>query len=173
MGSSGSALPLHMLPQGTTKGPFGSSGSDISRAATFGSASECSTPFISPQGTPIPFNRSRHNSAQGRLCRSRHSSGLPVYARYQQPAMPYSPMALNNLNNPFSPQPSTPAHQADEPAYQSSPQFVTPPEDPRSRHSSAGSEPGTAAPRSAPLSPFHSLQTSGMGSDQWRSFAGR
>ena len=35
-------------------------------------------------------------------------------------------------------------------------QFVTPPEDPRSRHSSAGSEPGTAAPRSAPLSPFHS-----------------
>ena len=34
----------------------------------------------------------------------RHSSGLPVYARYQQPAMPYSPMALNNLNNPFSPQ---------------------------------------------------------------------
>lgn len=77
--SSGSALPLHMLPQGggaTTKGPFGSSGSDISRAATFGSASECSTPFISPHGTPIPFNRSRHNSAQGRLCRSRHSSGV-------------------------------------------------------------------------------------------------
>ena len=77
--SSGSALPLHMLPQGTTKGPFGSSGSDISRAATFGSASECSTPFISPHGTPIPFNRSRHNSAQGRLCRSRHSSGVAPY----------------------------------------------------------------------------------------------
>ena len=78
--SSGSALPLHMLPQGTTKGPFGSSGSDISRAATFGSASECSTPFISPHGTPIPFNRSRHNSAQGRLCsRSRHSSGVGPY----------------------------------------------------------------------------------------------
>ena len=77
--SSGSALPLHMLPCGTTKGPFGSSGSDISRAATFGSASECSTPFISPHGTPIPFNRSRHNSAQGRLCRSRHSSGVGPY----------------------------------------------------------------------------------------------
>lgn len=45
--------------------------------------------------------------------------GLPVYTRYQQPAMPYSPMALNNLNNPFSPQPSTPAHQAEEPVYQS------------------------------------------------------
>jgi len=161
--SSGSALPLHLLPGGGVNGQQGrqqhpsGSGSDISRAATFGSASESSTPFISPQGTPIPFNRSRHNSAQGRLCtRSRHSSGLPVYARYQQPSMPYSPMALNNLNNPFSPQPSTPAHQADESAYQSSPQFVTPPEDPRSRHSSAGSEPGTAAPRSAPLSPFHS-----------------
>ena len=77
--SSGSALPLHMLPQGPSKGPFGSSGSDISRAATFGSASECSTPFISPHGTPIPFNRSRHNSAQGRLCRSRHSSGVGPY----------------------------------------------------------------------------------------------
>jgi hypothetical protein len=83
--SSGSALPLHMLPQGnsvTMKGPFGSSGSDISRAATFGSVSECSTPFISPHGTPIPFNRSRHNSAQGRLCRSRHSSGVGPY-RYE------------------------------------------------------------------------------------------
>lgn len=165
--SSGSALPLHLLPGGGANGQQGrqqhpsGSGSDISRAATFGSASESSTPFISPQGTPIPFNRSRHNSAQGRLCRSRHSSGLPVYARYQQPAMPYSPMALNNLNNPFSPQPSTPAHQADEPTYQSSPQFVTPPEDPRSRHSSAGSEPGTAAPRSAPLSPFHSSTGNG------------
>ena len=31
--------------------------SDVSRAATYGSASESSTPFISPQGTPIPFNR--------------------------------------------------------------------------------------------------------------------
>ena len=96
--SSGSALPLHLLPsgggagcvggggvgggagQGMTKLNFGSSGSDVSRAATFGSASECSTPFISPHGTPIPFNRSRHNSAQGRLCsRSRHSSGLGPY----------------------------------------------------------------------------------------------
>merc|ERR1712165_648293 len=95
--SSGSALPLHLLPQGSATvgvsgvviGPggavvsvgqkipnFNSSSSDISRAATFGSASESSTPFISPHGTPIPFNRSRHNSAQGRLCRSRHSSGL-------------------------------------------------------------------------------------------------
>ena len=41
-------------------------------------------------------------------------------------------------------------------------QFVTPPEDPRSRHSSAGSEPGTAAPRSAPLSPFHSATGNGV-----------
>ena len=78
--SSGSALPLHMLPQGNSKNPYGSAGSDTSRAATFGSASECSTPFISPHGTPIPFNRSRHNSAQGRLCsRSRHSSGVGPY----------------------------------------------------------------------------------------------
>ena len=108
--SSGSALPLHLLPGGGANGQQGrqqhprflnksqnflfvnflllsGSGSDISRAATFGSASESSTPFISPQGTPIPFNRfafnsmswiqsnfilrSRHNSAQGRLCRSR------------------------------------------------------------------------------------------------------
>ena len=92
---------------------------------------------------------------------------------------------LVSISNPIkfksvSSQPSTPAHQADEPAYQSSPQvisitfyetkpctdftisqFVTPPEDPRSRHSSAGSEPGTAAPRSAPLSPFHSSAGNG------------
>ena len=129
--SSGSALPLHLLPGnsgGRQQHPSGS-GSDISRAATFGSASESSTPFISPQGTPIPFNRSRHNSAQGRLCRSRHSSGVPLerqYSRqysgsniqtytgtestldrqYSSTATPYSPMALSNLNNPFSPQPS-------------------------------------------------------------------
>jgi len=74
--------------------------------------------------------------------------------------MPYSPMALNNLNNPFSPQPSTPANQPEEPVYQSNSQngqFAPPPEDPRSRHSSAGSDQGcAAAPRSAPLSPFHS-----------------
>lgn len=72
--SSGSALPLHLLnqPGGVQAGGGAqklanfnsSSNSDISRAATFGSASECSTPFISPHGTPIPFNRSRHNSAQ-------------------------------------------------------------------------------------------------------------
>ena len=124
--SSGSALPLHLLPQGSATvgvsgvviGPggavvsvgqkipnFNSSSSDISRAATFGSASESSTPFISPHGTPIPFNRSRHNSAQGRLCRSRHSSGLAPY-RYN--IQTFSPMALNNLNNPYSPQPATP-----------------------------------------------------------------
>jgi len=136
--SSGSALPLHLLnqPGGVQAGGGAqklanfnsSSNSDISRAATFGSASECSTPFISPHGTPIPFNRSRHNSAQGRLCRSRHSSGVGVgpyrYANVVQssgPAgggaggglsalnvTPYSPMALNNLNNPYSPQPATP-----------------------------------------------------------------
>ena len=94
--SSGSALPLHLLPGsgGRQQHPSGS-GSDISRAATFGSASESSTPFISPMGTPIPFircvpdvsplpstnrcvARSRHNSASGRLCRSRHSSGVPL-----------------------------------------------------------------------------------------------
>jgi len=158
--SSGSALPLHLLPGNVSNGgrqqhPSGS-GSDISRAATFGSASESSTPFISPQGTPIPFNRSRHNSAQGRLCRSRHSSGVPIAAGgYRYQTMPYSPMALNNLNNPFSPQPSTPICQPDvaEPAYQSNiNQFVSPPEDPRSRHSSAGSD---TAPRSAPLSPYN------------------
>merc|ERR1719414_2549246 len=124
--SSGSALPLHLLPQGSATvgvsgvviGPggavvsvgqkipnFNSSSSDISRAATFGSASESSTPFISPHGTPIPFNRSRHNSAQGRLCRSRHSSGLAPY-RYN--IQTFSPMALSNLNNPYSPQPATP-----------------------------------------------------------------
>ena len=118
--SSGSALPLHLLPAGANGGQKlpnfnSSSNSDISRAATFGSASECSTPFISPHGTPIPFNRSRHNSAQGRLCRSRHSSGalgvVPPGYRYANTiniAAPYSPMALNNLNNPYSPQPATP-----------------------------------------------------------------
>ena len=140
---------------GRQQHPSGS-GSDISRAATFGSASESSTPFISPQGTPIPFNRSRHNSAQGRLCRSRHSSGVPLAGgSYRYQTMPYSPMALNNLNNPFSPQPSTPIGQPDmaEPSYQSNiNQFVSPPEDPRSRHSSNGSD---TAPRSAPLSPFN------------------
>jgi len=63
-------------------------------------------------------------------------------------------MALNNLNNPFSPQPCTPVVGADGEGgvYQSSPQFVTPPEDPnRSRHSSAGSD--NCGVRSAPLSP--------------------
>merc|ERR1719452_364138 len=159
--SSGSALPLHLLPgsgqqaAGRQQHPSGS-GSDISRAATFGSASESSTPFISPQGTPIPFPRSRHNSAQGRLVRSRHSSGVPnAGGGYRYQTMPYSPMALNNLNNPFSPQPSTPICQPDmvEPSYQPNlTQFVSPPEDPRSRHSSAGSD---TAPRSAPLSPYN------------------
>ena len=72
--------------------------------------SEATTLSTEPQplfilGTPIPFNRSRHNSAQGRLCRSRHSSGLGGPYRYN-PA--FSPMALNNLNNPYSPQPATP-----------------------------------------------------------------
>jgi len=160
--TSGSALPLHLLPGYANNGgrqhhPSGS-GSDISRAATFGSASESSTPFISPQGTPIPFggNRSRHNSAQGRLgCRSRHSSGVLGSYRYQ-PTTPHSPGAWSNLNNPYSPQPSTPICQPDlaEPPYQSNVnQFVSPSEDPRSRHSSAGSD---TAPRSAPLSPFNS-----------------
>jgi len=179
--SSGSALPLHLLP-GTTGGnsnngrqqhPSGSS--DVSRAATFGSASESSTPFISPQSTPIPFNRSRHNSAQGRLCRSRHSSGVPLTGGpaggYRYQTMPYSPMALNNLNNPFSPQPSTPIICQDIPGGLSDggPQFPNPPqsglfvspggtEDPRSRHSSAGSD---TAPRSAPLSPYNPGVVSG------------
>ena len=56
--SSGSALPLHLLPQASKSQAFNSASSDISRAATFGSTSECSTPFISPHGTPVPFNRS-------------------------------------------------------------------------------------------------------------------
>merc|ERR1712223_783681 len=166
--SSGSALPLHMLPQGntTTKGPFGSSGSDISRAATFGSASECSTPFISPHGTPIPFNRSRHNSAQGRLCRSRHSSGVGPY-RYT--VTPFSPMALRNLNKPYSPQPSTPVGSTSgEEVFTMNNSYimdgnmstVTNVEDvtnqhvmmdDRSRHSSAESDPNLV--KSAPMSP--------------------
>ena len=139
--SSGSALPLHLLPQGP-KNNFGSSSSDTSRAATFGSTSECSTPFISPHGTPIPFNRSRHNSAQGRLCRSRHSSGLGPYRGAY--SMTFSPMALNNLNNPYSPQPSTPLTNPDE---------CLPPglqhladQNQRSRHSSAESEPPMMRP---------------------------
>lgn len=75
--------------------------------------------------------------------------------------MPYSPMALNNLNNPFSPQPATPVCQDIGAPGPEGPIFPTPPqasqfvspggEDPRSRHSSAGSD---TAPRSAPLSPF-------------------
>ncbi|XP_059082606.1 uncharacterized protein LOC131880102 isoform X2 [Tigriopus californicus] len=146
--SSGSALPLHLLPQASNK-IFGSSSSDISRAATFGSTSECSTPFISPHGTPIPFNRSRHNSAQGRLCRSRHSSGLGTYGRYNNA---FSPMALNNLNNPYSPQPSTPLAVVEDPmplpptssngnviTQNIMGQFLS--DHQRSRHSSAESEP--------------------------------
>lgn len=165
--SSGSALPLHMLPCGTSKGPFGSSGSDISRAATFGSASECSTPFISPHGTPIPFNRSRHNSAQGRLCRSRHSSGVGPY-RYT--VTPFSPMALSNLNNPYSPQPSTPVgSMSGEEMFNMNNSYVIDGNgmtsvnnvedvtnqhvlmDDRSRHSSAESDPNLV--KSAPMSP--------------------
>ncbi len=129
--SSGSMLPLHLLPQ---CGPKPNSAS--SDAATFGSTSECSTPFISPHGTPVPFNRSRHNSAQGRLCRSRHSSGLaaaPGSAGHYRYNMTFSPMALNNLNNPYSPQPSTPLTTPDHEAGLLEPC--------RSRHSSAESEP--------------------------------
>ncbi len=139
--SSGSALPLHLLPQGQeSKNWHGScsASSDISRAATRGSNSECSTPFISPHGTPIPFNRSRHNSAQGRLCRSRHSSGLTAPNRPY--SMPFSPMALSNLNNPYSPQPSTPLAPSDMEVASSDPirSFHM---GNRSRHSSAESEP--------------------------------
>lgn len=189
--SSGSALPLHLLPQGQgqpgsgvqQKGPFGSSGSDISRAATFGSASECSTPFISPHGTPIPFNRSRHNSAQGRLCsRSRHSSGVGVtIAPYRYNMTPFSPMALNNLNNPYSPQPATPVGGSGEELFVgvapnvyvvdhgqggqlqgnnvvevvSNQNMHHHLDDDRSRHSSAESDPNNV--RSAPMSPHHSM----------------
>ncbi|XP_023346910.1 uncharacterized protein LOC111715775 [Eurytemora carolleeae] len=162
--SSGSALPVHLLP-GTGRNHHLSGCSDVSRAATYGSASESSTPFISPQGTPIPFNRSRHNSAQPRLCRSRHSSGLSLNIQY--PARfnttPYSPGALSNLNNPFSPQPSTPLQGSDQDQIYSQPGHInqfnnTNSEDPRSRHSSAGSE---QAPRSAPLSPYSTTPVSG------------
>ena len=148
-------------------GNGGSSSSDISRAATFGSTSECSTPFISPHGTPVPFNRSRHNSAQGRLCRSRHSSGLTnataaggPFRAYNNMA-PFSPMALNNLNNPYSPQPSTPLANADPDGLMHDSMTMHPlpqhhvlvadgtgligadggPDQNRSRHSSAESEP--------------------------------
>jgi len=166
--SSGSALPVHLLPGGG-RNHHASGCSDVSRAATYGSASESSTPFISPQGTPIPFNRSRHNSAQPRLCRSRHSSGLSLPTQYANNiqhrfnTMPYSPGALSNLNNPFSPQPSTPLQCTDqEPLYsQVGPgnQFAAVvAEDPRSRHSSAGSD---QAPRSAPLSPYNPGPTQG------------
>lgn len=168
--SSGSALPLHMLPQGNSKNnPYGSAGSDISRAATFGSASECSTPFISPHGTPIPFNRSRHNSAQGRLCRSRHSSGVAV-GPYRYTMTPCSPMAFSNLNNPYSPQPATPAGSTSgedvfnmsHNAYMgdgmvsavSNVEDVTNQQvvlDQRSRHNSAESDPSLV--KSAPMSP--------------------
>lgn len=71
--------------------------------------------------------------------------------------MPYSPMALNNLNNPFSPQPATPilCQVGDQPdpfnPLVPGVQFISPGDDPRSRHSSAGSD---HAPRSAPLSPM-------------------
>lgn len=206
--SSGSALPLHLLPGGNGRQQHPSGGSDISRAATFGSASESSTPFISPMGTPVPFAmRSRHNSASGRLCgpRSRHGSGVPLerqFSRqysgnnvqsfsgndgglesrqYSNATAPYSPMALNNLNNPFSPQPAQildmsdpmvtaqyPGGQATVPGPQG-PQFVRlaapgtgcgnnggMQNSDRSRHSSAGSDgPQSCHARSAPMSPFN------------------
>ena len=110
---------------GRQQHPSGS-GTDISRAATFCSASESSTSFISPQGTPITFNRIRHKLK----CRSRHSSGVPKQTIH------YSPMDVNNLNKPFSPQPSTHICQPNmaEPSYQSNiNQFVSPFEDPMSR----------------------------------------
>jgi hypothetical protein len=174
--SSGSALPIHLLPGGGGRNHHPSGCSDVSRAATYGSASESSTPFISPQSTPIPFNnRSRHNSAQPRLCRSRHSSGLTINPQYSNRfnTNPYSPGALSNLNNPFSPQPATPVQCSDqEPIFsqvQNTGQYQSinvggngvhhQDQDPRSRHSSAGSEPGVGhlhlqAPRSAPMSPY-------------------
>jgi len=111
--SSGAVLPLHLLPGGGRSSGhnhgvnFNSAASDISLSANYGSESECSTPFISPHGTPIPFNRSRHSSAQGRLCRSRHSSGIAgPFGGKPYPA--FCPLAFTNLNNPFSPQPTTP-----------------------------------------------------------------
>lgn len=111
--SSGATLPLHLLPGGSRSSGyqnFNSGASDISLAGTFGSESECSTPFISPHGTPIHFNRSRHSSAQGRLCRSRHSSGIagPFSGNSMKGYAPFCPVAFTNLNNPYSPQPTTP-----------------------------------------------------------------
>jgi len=72
--------------------------------------------------------------------------------------MPYSPGALSNLNNPFSPQPATPVQCTEqEPIFNQVGQVnqfnPVVSEDPRSRHSSAGSD---QAPRSAPLSPYNS-----------------
>merc|ERR1719474_1993456 len=210
--SSGSALPLHLLPGnggGRQQHPSGS-GSDISRAATFGSASESSTPFISPMGTPIPFIRSRHNSASGRLCRSRHSSGVPlertfsrqysgnnvqtytgnesnIERQYSNSTAPYSPMALNNLNNPFSPQPSNleisetivqypagggPGGQfvagqgpggGGQVAVQGAMLATIVQDNERSRHSSAGSDGQQChAVRSAPMSPFNEAGVQGV-----------
>ncbi|XP_037091243.1 uncharacterized protein LOC119111534 [Pollicipes pollicipes] len=134
--------------------------SELSRCATFGS--ENSTPFLSPQSTPVPFARSRHNSSQ-QTCRfpqsrSRHSSGATSLVaaslaaagcRHSQPL--YSPMNPN----PYSPMstmaPASPHMSVDESGIQTS-NFPTPDGTPsvRSRHSSSGSG---ISPISAPVSP--------------------
>uniref|UniRef100_A0A0K2SVS8 Putative LOC100876563 [Megachile rotundata] n=1 Tax=Lepeophtheirus salmonis TaxID=72036 RepID=A0A0K2SVS8_LEPSM len=156
--SSGNNMSLSLLPTTpNNRFVYGSNGSDISRAATFGSTSECSTPFISPQATPVHFSRSRHNSAQGRLCRSRHSSGVGYYKYVNN----FSPVALNNLNNPFSPQPGTPMNLMDD-SYTSSSsvQYFDSNDVMRSRHSSGGSEQSI---QSAPISPTSNLMLQGGG----------
>ena len=119
--------------------------------------------------------RSRHNSAQGRLCRSRHSSGVPLAGPtgYRYQTMPYSPMALNNLNNPFSPQPSTPAGGTGGAGEVEAGGPGGYPD--RSRHSSAGSDAGGGNPgqaRSAPLSPYNGGGAGG-GSRQRHQSAGQ
>lgn len=93
---------------------------------------------------------------------------------------PFSPMALNNLNNPYSPQPATPLGStsgedvfnlnntsyvvdnssvnvvtAMEDAVVNSQQVVLAPNDDRSRHSSAESDPNLV--KSAPMSPHGHL----------------
>ncbi|CAB4066039.1 unnamed protein product [Lepeophtheirus salmonis] len=117
--SSGNNMSLSLLPTTpNNRFVYGSNGSDISRAATFGSTSECSTPFISPQATPTlirswpgtPMNLmddsyTSSSSVQyfdsNDVMRSRHSSGGSEQSIQSAPISPTSNLMLQGGGGPL------------------------------------------------------------------------
>ena len=112
------------------------------RTTPYSSMSETSnTPFMSPLGTPVSFNRSRHSSTQGPRPPLIHSAGKGgIFKRYRNFSGGAANNNIANSSNLVMP-------------LESDPMFASP--DPnikvRSRHSSSGSK--SRSPISNPLSP--------------------